>query len=196
MEIVKRIPKRVRWLLVLTVVSLLIVGVVRHVSAPVHGRNVAVDVKLQPKRQTTATPPATTVQADYFQLDLPTGYKPQAAQTVPGLLYAQTLVKPSTMGSLLINIGIKNLPEGGLSGDSSYRLREQSARYRLSSQTVHGETVQIANDAESAAVVAFWPHGGYLATISISSGLGNPAADDNATELAALQPLLKAWQWR
>jgi hypothetical protein len=89
------------------------------------------------------------------------------------------------------------MPEGGLAGDSSYKLRQQKAeRYRLTTQSISGEAIQIANDAESAAVVAFWPHGGYLATISISSGVSNPSSNDNAAELSVLQPLLKAWRWQ
>jgi hypothetical protein len=89
------------------------------------------------------------------------------------------------------------MPEGGLAGDSSFRLREKdTGRYQLSSQAAGSDIIHIANDKQSAAVVAFWPHGGYLATISVSSGVDNPSSDDNATQIKALQPLLKAWQWR
>jgi hypothetical protein len=185
-----------RWLIGLLLLLTVVIVVFRVISAPVHGRQVPVDRQLTPKPHVTApTLPASNVQSNYFDLPLPAGYKPQAAQAVPGLLYSQTILKPSSFGSLLINISLKPLPEGGLAADSSYRLRQQTSRYHLTSQSVDGDTVQLANDTESAAIVAFWPHGGYLATISVSSGLGNPAADDNRQELKALQPLLTAWQW-
>lgn len=177
----------------------LVVIVVKILNAPSQGHIIAAKDHLTTQKRTVtkATPPATTVDNSYFSLALPPGYNPQTPATVSGLLYSQTLTKPGAMGSLIITISIKQLNADGLSGDSSYHLREtQADRFKLSQQTIGGDIVHIANDQQSAAIVAFWPHVGYLATISISSGIGNPSTDDNADELKALQPLLAAWQWR
>jgi hypothetical protein len=172
-------------------------GFTRLVASPSHGQPVKNGTPSRKHVEAADQLPSTTIKTEYFELALPAGYRPQEAQPVLGLLYAQTLTKPSSSGSLIINISIKTMPEGGLAGDSSYKLRQQKVeRYRLTTQSISGEAIQIANDAESAAVVAFWPHAGYLATISISSGVSNPSSNDNAAELSALQPLLKAWRWQ
>jgi hypothetical protein len=166
------------------------------VSQPVQGHNIAaVDVK--PKVQTvTLTPnlPMTTAQSVYFQLALPAGYQAQAANQSAPLLYQQTLIKPSDQGSLIIVLEVLN--GGTFSASSSYTSElQQPARYHFTSKSIDGDTVAIADDVQSGAVVAFWPHGNYLATIGISSGVDNLGSDDS-TELAALLPLLTAWRWR
>lgn len=168
------------------------------VSAPVQGHNTAVDVPIhKTTSKSAATAPATTPQTSYYRLSLPPGFHVQAAsQSVDGLLSSQLLTKPGALGSLIINIAIKPLPDGGLDNDSSYRLRElQTSRYSLTSESHAGDTVHISNDQQSAAVVAFWPHGSYLATIGISSSIDNPATDDNADEIATLHTLLANWTW-
>ena len=187
------------WLGVFIGLTLIIWLISRHLAAPSDGHIIPVQDHLT-KVQTAPKPtiaPATTLANDYFSLTLPPGYNVHSVTAPPnGLLYNQTLIKPGSFGSLIISLSVQKLPEGGLSEDSSYRLRQQADHYQITSQTVHGETVQIANDKQTAAVAAFWVHGNYLATLSISSGLSDPSGDDNADELAALQPLLAAWQWR
>jgi len=167
----------------------------RSVFGPSHGRATHSGATLPSQRPITEPLPATTVSSKYFQLDLPTGYKPQEPQTASGLLFTQTLTKPSTTGSLIITIAIKQLPEGSLSADPDFHLRETQSRYHLTNQVFNGEVVHLATDTDSAAVVAFWPHGNYVATIAVRSGVSNPFGDDTA-EQQSLQPLLKAWQWR
>lgn len=184
----------------MVVIAAAIVGWgVHQLTAPVHGRPTSGGTVPRTKRLAKpAVLPASNLQNDYFQLALPTGYRVQAGNAeTPGILYTQTLIKPANFGSLIVVIAVKAMPEGGLSEDSSYRLRsQQTTRYKLSSQTLAGESVQIANDSQAAAVVAFWPHSGYLATISVTSGISDPGADDNADQVAALRTLLAAWQWR
>ncbi|MDB5170327.1 MAG: hypothetical protein JWO35_21 [Candidatus Saccharibacteria bacterium] len=190
--------------LAILTVLLVVVGAgimaVRAVSAPSHGRittSSSSKLKISSPKQAIPVAPASEVQTPYFQLALPVGYKQQSSsQTVPGLLYQQTIIKASSAGSLIIAIAITPLGSG-LNDNSAYRLRTQdTARYKLTTQTVQGESIVIANDAGSSAVVAFWVHGDKLATISVTTGLQNPAANDNADELKALQPLLAAWQWQ
>ncbi len=187
------------WLGIFVGLALIIGLVGRQLAAPSEGHIIPVQDHLT-KVQTAPKPiitPATTLTNDYFNLALPPGYAVQTVTAPPsGLLFNQTVIKSGSFGSLIISISLQKLPDGGLSEDSSYRLRQQADRYVLSSQAVSGETVQIANDKQTAAVAAFWAHRAYLATISISSGLSNPSGDDNADEVAALQPLLTAWQWR
>jgi hypothetical protein len=133
------------------------------------------------------------VQSAYFQLPLPAGYEAQAASQSGPLLYQQTLIKPSDEGSLIIVIAVLSQ---ALTTNSSYTSEiQQPARYHFTSKSVDGDTVEIADDTQSGGIVAFWPHGSYLATIGISSGIDNPGGDDS-DELTALRPLLAAWQWR
>lgn len=192
--------KRPRWRwLMLTVVVLAVVGFGHVISAPSQGHEVTVDTKLSPTlSQPAAAPtPASNLSSTYFTLALPVGYKAQAPQTVAGLLYEQTVIKASSFGSIVISISIEAMPDGGLAGDTSYNSRvQQPDRYTLTTKNIAGDNVVIANDAQSAAVVAFWPHAGYLATIAASSGLDNPDSGNNADEVAALTTLLNAWQWQ
>ncbi|HWB38845.1 MAG TPA: hypothetical protein VG604_01235 [Candidatus Saccharimonadales bacterium] len=176
-----------------------IIFVMRLVSAPVQGHNTKVDVQLKqsPTSHHSTLVPASQQSNRYYRLNLPVGYSAQPIQNVAGLLVSQTITKPGALGSLIINIAVKNMPEGGLGNDSSYRARQQdTARYRLTSQNLGGDNITISNDSQSEAVAAFWPHGGYLATIGIESSIQNPATDDNADELRSLQAILTAWQWQ
>jgi hypothetical protein len=190
--------KRARLALALGVLLLILVIVGRHLMAPVHGRATKSDIKPQKTLSSSETESSpSVVNQQYFSLNLPAGYVAQEALTPGGTqLFSQTIIKPSGFGSTLINIGIKNLPEGGLSEDPSFTARQQqSGRYQLTIKTVNGETVHVANDRESAVVVAFWVHNKYLATISVSQGINNPAADDNIAGLKVLDVILQAWQW-
>lgn len=197
--LLKKSPRRRKaWLAIAAAGFIVVLVVVHVVSTPAHGRPTHSGGKLvvQPHHTATATP-ASTIQTAYFDLPLPAGYRQQGSVAVPNLLYSQSLIKAADFGSLIITLSLRAMPDGGLEGDSNYRLRsQQSGRYHLNNQIVKGDTVAVANDSQSAAVTAFLPHGGYLAAISVTSGLGNPAGGGNSDELAALQPLLQAWQWR
>lgn len=190
-----------RFWVILSICALILITCaifVRVISAPSHGQitdSLPATLKISgPKQKPPA--PASEIQTPYFNLALPVGYRQQASQTVSGLLYQQTIIKSSTSGSLVIAIGLSSLG-AGLSDNSAYRLRTQDlGRYKITNQSVRGESVVIANDAQTAAVVAFWVHGDRLATISVSSGLQDPAANDNIDEIKALQPLLEAWHWQ
>jgi hypothetical protein len=194
--------RRKRWLVILVV--LVAVGIVAHVlSTPAQGRSIPVDLKLTrvPAANAPPTTPqaaASTVRTAYFSLPLPPGYAQQdASTTIAGRLYNLTVIKQSLSGSLIINIAVSDLPAGGLAGDSDYQLYSQSpGHYQLNSQAVKGDKLMIASDVQLGGVVVFWPHGNYLATMGVSSDLGNSSPDDNADELAAVQPLLQAWQWQ
>lgn len=188
------------WLGIAIVLVASVVLAARFLSAPSQGHQVpATDHQLASRQTARPQPvaPVSTLDNSYFSLALPPGYLAQAPTALTGLLYSQTITKPGDFGSLIINLAVKGLPGGDLSQDSNYSLRlGQADRYTLSRQTVGGETVYVANDHQSAAVVAFWPHDGKLATISVSSGLADPSTGDNSDELRALQPLLQAWRWR
>lgn len=172
----------------------------RQISAPVEGTAVVTDAskQLNQSNKKLKTPAAADIKTDYYSLALPAGYRTQStSSSTPGLLYQQTLIKPSTTGSVVISIAVKVLPEGGLAGDSSYQLRAKTpARYVMTSQTVNGQSVTLASDAQAGAVTAFMTSGGRMATISASSGVSNPANDNNDTQKRALQPVLEAWRWR
>lgn len=201
--------KRFAWLtkkrkIQLVVILLVLLGLWlawRQISSPVTGKTVVTEssASLKQSSKKPKTPDATDIKSNYFQLSLPAGYRLQSkSDSVQGLLYQQTLVKPSTMGSVVINIAVKELPAGGLSGDSSYQLRVKNpSKYVMSSESIGGRTVVVASDAQAGAVTAFMTSGGYMATISASSGVSNPTTNDNnATQRKALQPVLEAWRWQ
>ncbi len=172
---------------------------VHELTAPAHGRPTKTGGALRPHPTLKpAVLPPDSVQNNYFRLALPAGYRQQANnQATPGVLYSQTLIKSAAFGSLIINIAVKSLSDGGLGEDSSYRLRlQQASRYHLGSQTIGTDQVQIADDSQAAAVVAFWPHGAYLATISVTSGISDPSTNGNTEQLVTLKTLLAAWQWQ
>lgn len=176
----------------------MVVIIAKIIAAPAHGHQIPVDrqARVTPKKSAPVLP-ASEIPTSYFRLALPAGYKPQTAETVPGLLYSQTLTKPSLGGTMVVSIAVKTMPEGGLDGEPSYRLRQSKpTQYRQSTQSVQGGSATVFNDAESASVVAFMPHGSYLATVSVTLGISNPSSDDNSDELKVLQPILAAWQWR
>ncbi len=185
-------------MLLLLVISIGVVA--KLISAPVEGRATKADLKLQhaPPQAAKQQLPASNLNSTYFELALPQGYKVQpASQAIAGLLYQQTIIKPGAFGSLVINIAIKPLPDGGVAGDSSYQTRQQQpSRYKFTNQSNLEDSIAIANDNQAAAVVAFWPHANYLATISVSSAVDNLAMDGNKDLLAALAPVLSAWHWR
>lgn len=187
--------------LLILLVLLLVIGLIVHgLSAPVHGKTVPVDHAVKKPQATTQRLelPASQDNQTYFTLNLPAGYRAQDPQAPSGnLLYAQTITKPSDFGSLVINIGIRTLPEGGLDADPSYHLRTSTpSQYSMSTLTVDGSLVHIANDTQSTSVVAFWVHGSYEATISVMQGVNEPGTDNNASQLQVLTTLLHAWTWK
>jgi len=172
---------------------------IKVVTQPVKGHNVSVDGTLiKPlKSSHEKLTPALHSANSYYQLNLPAGYTAQTPNTnVQGLLVSQLVTKPGSLGSLLINIAVKNTPEGGWQNDSSYRLRQQNpAEFSLSSQTVGADKVVVGRDNQTASLVVFWPHDGYLATIGISSSIDNPSSDEITEENSTLNVILGAWQW-
>jgi len=172
----------------------------KQITAPATGTAVVTDASksLKNSSKSAKTPGATEIKTGYFELNLPTGYRIQAtSSSVPGLLYQKTLIKPSTMGSVVIAIGLKNLPDGGLQGDTSYQLRVKNpTRYTMTSETINGQPIVLASDSQAGSITAFIARGGYLATVSASSGVSNPTNDNNETQRKALQPVLEAWRWR
>jgi hypothetical protein len=191
-------------MIAVVVVLLSLVGlIINYLNAPSRGHSVVANgipklkgVSSTPKP--APPPPAQTLANSYFSLALPAGYSDQTGDPTPtGILYDQTLLKNGDFGSLIITIAIQNLPDGGLSADSSYQLRQgKPSQYQMTSQTVSGDIVHVANDASSGSVVAFWPHNAYLATISVSSGTDASDGSGNSDEIAAIQPLLSGWHWR
>lgn len=182
------------------VILLTIVGwyTVSQLLAPAHGQINNHPTIKKPKIVENTSPPVQPINNRYYKLLLPTGYSPVSNSSVPAnLLYAQTIIKPTAGGSLVINIAITALEAGGLDQNTSYHLRQtQSARYLITSRNVGSDSVQIANDKQSASVVAFWPHANYLAIISASSGIDNPVTNDNSDEINALLPIFQGWQWQ
>lgn len=173
-------------------------GLSRWLSSPAEGSTGQVS-RLQPtaaKVQPTDAPDVAKVDTNpYYSLAVPAEFQVQAQQsTTPGLLHSQNIIKRGSMGSLLIAIAVKTMPEGDLGADPGYRLRANDPDRYAKTMLSHG--VVLMNDRDQAAIAAFWPHGDRMATISVSSGIDNPAMDENRDAVEALQTLLKGWQWR
>lgn len=182
----------------LLIVIIAVAAIAAKLNAPSKGTiNQHPTAKVTPHLSTQTTAPSTQGTA-YYSLELPAGYAQVAsASPPPGILAVQTLSKQLAIGKLVVAIAIKSMPEGGVSGDSAYQLRTaHPERYTLTTKTIQGDVVTIANDSQSAAVVAFWPHQSYEATISLTMGFEGPAADGNADELDQLQTILTAWRWQ
>ena len=173
---------------------------IHFLNAPAQGRQIApVDAnKLVKSSQAAKSTPAQSLANSLFTLSLPPGYNVQSHDPTPSnLLYNQTITKPGAFGTIIIAIAVQNLPQGGLDGDASYTFRQQQPSvYTLTTERHGGDTVHIASDTSTSSVVAFWPHGSYLATISLSSGTDAPSGDNNTDSLHSLTPLLNAWQWQ
>jgi hypothetical protein len=140
-------------------------------------------------------PPATAEGNHYYELDLPPGYTAQAATQPAGLLLAQTILKPGPAGTLIITIGVSDLPAGGLSANSSYALRVHAPNTYSLSQ-LKGTTVFTRTDGVNGEVVAFWVHGARLATISVTDGVSNAGGGDTVVDRAVLQTIIASWHWR
>lgn len=179
------------------ILLVVVIGVVAKLNAPSKGIvNQHPTTKIKPHISTQQPNPSTQKTA-YYTLNLPAGFAEISSGTAPsGTLAIQTLTKQLAIGKLVIAIAVKPTPEGGVTSDSAYQLRAaHPERYSFSTNSINGDTVTIANDSQSAAVVAFWQHQNYLATISLTMGFEGPPDDGNADELAQLQTILNAWQW-
>lgn len=195
--------KNVRFMLPIAITVLTVIGIgvlVKSLSAPSHGHttNTGGKVAAQHSAPSIKVAPSSVSENAYYVLQLPVGYVSQtSSQTTPGLLYQQTIIKSAANGSQVISVALQNLPLEGITDLSAYRLRSsQLGRYVFSSPGASSPTLQIARDTQSASVVAFWTHGGIVATIGVTTGLSGAADTDNTDELRALQPLLNGWQWR
>lgn len=194
-------PRRRKVGVSIVAVILILVGVIVHyLDAPAEGHTIPATDAAKVVKATTKPPasPAQQLTNDFFSLSLPPGYNVQSHQPTPSnLLFNQMITKPGGFGTLIIAISIANMPSDGLDGDTSYTFRaQQPSVYQMSTKNYGGDTVHIASDSQTSSVVAFWPHGSYLATVSISSGTDAPSGDGNQDELNSLQPLLAAWQWQ
>ncbi len=193
----QRHPKR--WLGGLTLLVLIVIVIIKLLTAPAQGHTNIVDQAVKSTRHQTVKPaPASTLDNKYFRLRLPVGYSLNNTQTAAAdSLLSATIFKPSTGGTSIINVAVVNLPPDGLTNLSAYRVRSQSpATYKLESTTIKGDTVALSTrlDGESGEVVALWPHGAYVATLAVSTGT-LATSGDTAANLKSLQTLLAAWQW-
>lgn len=195
--------KHTKRIVVITVLGMVLVGgavTVRIMSQPAVGS--------APVRSAAAATPAPILQDqpaaagnidnDYFGLTLPDGFAIQSQQSPSGTnLAVYSLTKPSLGGTIVVAIRMSATPAGGMTQDTGYMVRaQQSERYKAVSLKASGiDTVTFA-DMQSGGVVAFIDGGQYMATISASSGLGNPGAAEQAAATESLSQLLTQWRWK
>lgn len=189
-----------RFWIVLPLLLVFVVGMLvqRHLSAPVHGRVTSSGKQsvVTAQKASMAKEPPASASNEYFTLTLPAGFTSQSSTIPPGLLYAQTFLKPSIEGTLIVSVGISDLPREDLSANTSYTSRvQQPERYQSSTIVIGDAVIHTMNDTKSDAIAAFWVHGPRLATISVTTGLDNPNKVNDVTQIKTLRQILDAWQW-
>ncbi len=187
-----------RWIIGGLSVVLAVITMVKILTSPALGHNVAVDRKALTVHPTSAAPaPASTLDNKYFTLHLPSGYKLNSTQTTPtDSLVSATIVKGSAFETSVMSVSVVKSPDGVWQNLSSYRARQQTPNnYSISSFSQSGETLSLVTrrDGEAGEVVAFWPHGAYVATVAVSSS--TQGTGDTETNQANLRTLLTNWQW-
>jgi hypothetical protein len=192
----QRHPKR--WIIGGIIIIIAVGVTVKILTAPVRGHTVAVDQTPSKVHSVSAVPtPASTLNNQYFTLHLPLGYKLNSSQTATAdSLMNAIIFKTSSFGTSIISIAVVKNPEGGWQNLSSYRARQQTPdNYAITNLTQAGDTLTVITrrDGEAGEVTAFWPHGGYVATVAASSD--TQGTGDTDTNRANLQTLLANWQW-
>ena len=166
-------------------------------NSPVHGVKTASSEKVTTRtnsstNKTEVTNGNTKLENNYFRLDITGSYSVTSqANDNNSPQYTATLLKRSTAGTQVVSITIEN-NSGGLESNSSYRLRsEHSDTYKSGEVSVGKTKLQTFTDTRDGSIAAFWLHGSYIATVSVSS---SGFADTN--DLAAtLKEVLDGWQW-
>jgi hypothetical protein len=172
-------------------------------NAPSKGHKVKVTIKVPASFQTATFKPDTTqappVDNTYYGLMLPIGYNVQnrTGKFPDGILYIQNILGTSSGGSQILAIEITS-SSGGLENNSAYSLRILStSHYTKSSETIDGQNITIFTDKQTANIVAFWLHGGYIATISVSSAYQNQTTTSGPNpEVKVLNSFLNNWKWK
>jgi hypothetical protein len=184
-----------------SILTFIILGVIiiHDLTAPVHGTiiHTTAGLKVIKASQTPIVAPDVTSKNSYFSLTLPAGFTPQANSATPaGLLFYEMSLKHSLDGTLIVSITVKNLPPGGVSGDSSFETRVvQPTQYQASSISVAGDMIAVSSATVNDGVVAFWPHKSYEATISVTTGLGDGGSGSQSDELATIKQIIAGWEW-
>lgn len=90
-----------------------------------------------------------------------------------------------------IAVHVRDLPNGRLADDSSYRFRQLKAdQYRLSELKMHGEPAVRASKLDKQEATLFWAHKGRLVTIAVT------AMDPDDDVEAILKTISDTLRWR
>ena len=187
-----------RWIIGGLTVVVAVITLVKILTSPALGHNVAVDRKPLIIHPTSAAPAlASTLDNKYFTLHLPSGYKLNSTQTTAADSLVNAIIfKSSTFETSVMSVSVVKSPDGGWQNLSSYRARQQTPNnYSISSLSQSGEILSLVTrrDGEAGEVVAFWPHGAYVATVAASSS--TQGTGDTNNNQANLSTLLANWQW-
>lgn len=135
----------------------------------------------------------------YYLLKMPLGYKVQdfKGKLPADQLYVQNILGNDGQGSQLIAISISS-SDGGLENNSAYQLRSTNpSQYAKSTETISAQQVTIFTDNQNSNVVAFWSHGPYILTISVSSAYQLYSAGGGQNpEVGILNNFLNNFSWK
>jgi hypothetical protein len=135
-----------------------------------------------------------TLKTAYYATQYPAHYTTLTKPTNSASLDAEMLSAPgqnSSGTSSKIALTVTNLPEGGVTQDSSYNLfKAHPETYKLEQLTVQGEPVYVGTrtipDYER---TYLWAHGTHLLTVALTTDVQSAAADSE------LQSILDHVQW-
>lgn len=179
---------------------ILLVGVyafTRYVDSPVTASNIAIPATTSNtvKAQTLNSTPV-DVTGQYASFSYPALFTPLKQQLAPsGNILASYSYEHRAFVSWQLTITINYLPGGAITDDSAYYARvENPQRYIASTQTVNGATVTTMTDLETNGFskIAFLFHDSDSVDISLNS----QDATNIAEQQAALNQVVKSWQWK
>ena len=137
------------------------------------------------KAATPVTPPPTVIAGRLVRFTAPSGFDQQAPVVLSGLMLEAWNFTDGgiTTGAASPHLSIAIMTQA-LGDNASLRLRLQQPKlYAATTAMVNGEKITIMTRSDGATeATAFWPHGRYLATLSLTDA-SSVAATKQLTEV-------------
>lgn len=133
----------------------------------------------------------------YFSLSLPTGFILQNnSGNSASLLFYGNYLDNNLNNTLILTIGLSELPSTGIDGDSSFELRKNNpTTYAIENISSNGGDDWLSYGKSSDGVVCFMVNNNYLATVSLKSGFDQSTQYVNS-EISLMKSIINNWQWQ
>ena len=164
-----------------------IIGVMRLANDPVSG---AVSVS-QLKASISPTPfPPGHIGGLYFSMSYPGVYNQVSQIKTDSMALEQYRIGSSASYRRTLTISVRDMQNGRLIDDSSYRLRQiQSSTYTQTTRAMGSETAEVMTKVDASEVTFFWMHRGKLLIVSVTTS----EPGDHATQFADM--MLSSVRW-